>query len=68
MKNFKIEEMERTLKLVTGRSGMLGLGASVGSMAARAVDGVASAGEIVGIGLVLYVIITVIANTFLKDV
>ena len=60
MKNFK--------KLVTGKSGMLGLGAAVGSMAARAVDGVASAGEIIGIGLILYVIITVIANTFLKDV
>lgn len=59
--------MKKLLKLVKGRSGMLGLGASIGSMVTRVVDGTTQVGNIIGIGLVVYVIVMVTSNMILKD-
>ena len=59
--------MKSVIKLVKGRSGMLGLGASVGSMVTRVVDGSTEAGMIIGLGVIIYVIVTVVSNLVLKD-
>ena len=59
--------MKNLNKLIKGRSGMLGLGASLGSMITRVVDGATEIGMVIGLGLVIYAIVTVASNMILKD-